>query len=83
MLLAGLVASYQKNLGADGDNGAAITSDAFLLKNLENQQHMGVLRDSLINKLYLYRGLDTIQAAILNMKLNSISKWIKSRKKGC
>ena len=32
MLLAGLVASYQKNLGADGDNGAAITSDAFLVK---------------------------------------------------
>ena len=70
-----------KNLGAAGDGGAVTTSDAFLAQKIRELAVHGSPKRYAHNQIGYNSRLDTIQAAILNVKLNSISKWIESRKK--
>ncbi len=70
-----------KNLGAAGDGGAVTTSDAFLAQKIRELAVHGSPKRYTHNQIGYNSRLDTIQAAILNVKLNSISKWIESRKK--
>ncbi len=70
-----------KNLGAAGDGGAITTSDAFLAQKIRELAVHGSPKRYTHNQIGYNSRLDTIQAAILNVKLNSISKWIESRKK--
>jgi len=68
-----------KNLGAYGDAGMVITNDERVAKTLK------MLRNHGSNKKYYYgihgfnSRLDTIQAAVLRVKLKYIDKWIDLR----
>ncbi len=70
-----------KNLGAAGDGGAVTTSDAFLAQKIRELAVHGSPKRYAHNQIGYNSRLDTIQAAILNVKLNSLSKCIQSRKK--
>ncbi len=70
-----------KNLGAAGDGGAVTTSDQKIAKKIrELAVHGSPIRYHHTQIGYNSR-LDTIQAAILNIKIKYISKWIKNRQK--
>ena len=70
-----------KNLGAAGDGGAVTTSDKKIAKKIrELAVHGSPIRYHHTQIGYNSR-LDTIQAAILNIKIKYISKWIYNRKK--
>ena len=70
-----------KNLGAAGDGGAVTTSDSFLAQKIRELAVHGSPKRYSHNQIGYNSRLDTIQAAVLNVKLNSISQWIESRKK--
>ena len=70
-----------KNLGAAGDGGAVTTSDHNINKRIrELAVHGSPIRYHHTQIGYNSR-LDTIQAAILNIKIKYIFKWINNRKK--
>ena len=70
-----------KNLGAAGDAGAVTTSDDKVAKKIrELAVHGSPIRYHHTQVGYNSR-LDTVQAAILNIKIKYISKWIKKREK--
>jgi dTDP-4-amino-4,6-dideoxygalactose transaminase len=68
-----------KNLGAYGDGGAIITND----DSLANRMRMFANHGALVKHQHQIEGinsrLDTIQAAILNVKLPHLQKWNKQR----
>ncbi len=70
-----------KNLGAYGDAGAITTNDSALAEKIR------ILRDCSQNKKYnsALKGdncrLDSIQAAVLDVKLKYIDKWNEQRRK--
>ena len=69
-----------KNLGAYGDGGAVVTSDAAVAKRL------GMLRNYGQKEKYqhMFRGfnrrLDTLQAAVLRTKLKHLDEWNEARR---
>jgi dTDP-4-amino-4,6-dideoxygalactose transaminase len=69
-----------KNLGAYGDGGAIVTSDAAIAKRL------GMLRNYGQKEKYqhMFRGfnrrLDTLQAAVLRAKLKHLDEWNEARR---
>ena len=70
-----------KNLGAAGDGGAVTTSDPIIAKKIrELAVHGSPLRYHHTQIGYNSR-LDSIQAAVLNIKIKYISKWINNRQK--
>ena len=70
-----------KNLGALGDAGAVVTSDKELADKVRALGNYGSDR----KYHHIYQGsnsrLDTIQAAVLNIKLGSLDKWNEERRK--
>lgn len=68
-----------KNLGAYGDGGAVVTNDEALSSRIR------MLKDHGRNKKYTHdligmnSRLDTIHAAVLNVKLKKLPKWNKDR----
>jgi dTDP-4-amino-4,6-dideoxygalactose transaminase len=69
-----------KNIGAMGDAGAVLTDDTQLAQRIrELSRHGSLARDH-----YRYIGtnarMDTIQAAILNIKLRQMKKWNSQRR---
>tara|TARA_B100000700_G_scaffold331602_1_gene466005 strand:+ start:18501 stop:19610 length:1110 start_codon:yes stop_codon:yes gene_type:complete len=70
-----------KNLGAYGDAGGIITDRKLLFKKMSMYANHG----SLIKHQHKIEGLnsrmDTIQAAVLNVKIKYLKKWIKQRRK--
>ncbi|MDY6844120.1 MAG: DegT/DnrJ/EryC1/StrS family aminotransferase [Thermodesulfobacteriota bacterium] len=70
-----------KNLGAYGDGGMVVTSDETIA------QKISLLRNHGSRTSYYYSAhgfnsrLDTLQAAILLVKLNYVDEWIKMRRK--
>ena len=70
-----------KNLGAYGDGGMVVTSDKTIA------QKINLLRNHGSRTSYYYSAhgfnsrLDTLQAAILLVKLNYVDEWVKMRRK--
>ena len=77
---AGCYSFYpSKNLGACGDGGIVVTNDMSLAEKLKMLRNYG----QKVRYEHLLKGLnarlDTVQAAILNIKLKHLDKWNKLR----
>ena len=68
-----------KNLGAAGDGGAVTTSNEYLAKRIKELAVHGSPSRYSHNDIGYNSRLDTIQAAVLNIKIKWISKWIQAR----
>jgi len=70
-----------KNLGAYGDGGAVVTNDLKVAKRLEMLRNYGQKE----KYQHLFRGynrrLDTLQAAVLRVKLKYLEKWNAARRR--
>jgi dTDP-4-amino-4,6-dideoxygalactose transaminase len=69
-----------KNLGAYGDGGAVTTNDAALAKKMDLLRNYGQERKYLHTVKGLNGRLDTLQAAILRVKLRHLSTWNEARR---
>lgn len=69
-----------KNLGAYGDGGAVLTDDGDLAARLRVLRNLG--RDSKYRmvEIGLNSKLDTLQAALLSVKLRHLSGWVARRR---
>ncbi len=70
-----------KNLGGAGDGGAITTNDSDLAKKIRELAIHGMPKRYLHTSIGYNSRLDSLQAAILNVKLNRLNKWIDQRKK--
>ncbi|QGY44450.1 aminotransferase class I/II-fold pyridoxal phosphate-dependent enzyme [Maribellus comscasis] len=68
-----------KNLGAFGDGGAVYTNDNELAKTIRSIANHGRKEMYVYERVGLNSRLDSMQAAILEVKLKSIEKHIKAR----
>ncbi len=71
-----------KNLGAYGDAGAVVTRDAGLAEQVRRLRDHGRLPGEKFDHLTIgsnYR-MDTLQAAVLNVKLKRLEDWNKRRR---
>lgn len=68
-----------KNLGCMGDGGAMFTNDDELAKRLKMMANHGQGVQYQHDEIGVNSRLDTIQAAILNIKLNYLDDYAKSR----
>jgi len=69
-----------KNLGAAGDAGAITTNNFALAKTIRELAIHGMPKRYLHTEIGYNSRLDELQAAILNVKLSRLNKWIKQRK---
>ena len=69
-----------KNLGAVGDAGAITTNNFALAKTIRELAIHGMPKRYLHTEIGYNSRLDELQAAILNIKLSRLNKWIKQRK---
>tara|TARA_B100000965_G_scaffold353526_1_gene329428 strand:- start:2003 stop:3172 length:1170 start_codon:yes stop_codon:yes gene_type:complete len=69
-----------KNLGAAGDGGAVTANDSDLVKTIRELAIHGMPKRYLHTEIGYNTRLDSLQAAILNVKLIRLNKWIKQRK---
>ena len=70
-----------KNLGCAGDGGAVTTSNKSLAQKIRELAVHGSPKKYTHNYIGYNSRLDVIQAAILNVKIKSIKKWVKLRQK--
>jgi UDP-2-acetamido-2-deoxy-ribo-hexuluronate aminotransferase len=70
-----------KNLGAYGDGGALMCNDEKLSKTIRAMANHGQEEKYKHNRIGINSRLDSIQAAILNVKLKYLSKYISNRQK--
>ena len=68
-----------KNLGAAGDGGAITTNNCDLAKKIRQLAIHGMPKRYLHTNIGYNSRLDSLQAAILNVKLIRLNKWIKQR----
>ena len=68
-----------KNLGAAGDGGAITTNDYDLAKTIRELAIHGMPKRYLHTKIGYNSRLDSLQAAILNIKLPRLNQWINQR----
>ncbi len=69
-----------KNLGAYGDGGALYTNDDILAKKIRSLANHGMETRYYYDKIGINSRLDSIQAAILNIKLAHLDDYAKSRR---
>jgi len=80
--IAGCISFFPaKNLGAFGDAGAVLTNDEELAKNIELIRIHGAPSKYEHTILGINSRLDSIQAAVINVKLRYIAKWNELRRK--
>jgi dTDP-4-amino-4,6-dideoxygalactose transaminase len=78
--VAGTFSFYPgKNLGAYGDAGCIITNDDYLERKFRMYANHGALIKHEHQMEGINSRLDTVQAAILNVKLKHISDWNRKR----
>ena len=70
-----------KNLGAFGDGGAVFTSDDKLAAVIRSISHHGMKQKYHYQRVGINSRLDSLQAAILSVKLKHLEKHIKARQK--
>jgi dTDP-4-amino-4,6-dideoxygalactose transaminase len=70
-----------KNLGACGDAGAATTDDVVVAEQIRLWRNHGRHAKYLHEQLGLGERLDTLQAAILRVKLSYLDAWTTSRRR--
>ena len=68
-----------KNLGAAGDGGAITTNDFDLAKIIRELAIHGMPKRYFHTNIGYNSRLDSLQAAILNIKLKRLNKWIEQR----
>jgi len=68
-----------KNLGAYGDAGAVVTNDDELARKMRMYANHGALKKHAHEMEGINSRLDTLQAAILNVKLPHIHEWNRKR----
>lgn len=68
-----------KNLGAYGDGGAIFTDDDLLAEKLNSIVNHGMEKRYYYDRVGVNSRLDSIQAAILNVKLNHFDTYIENR----
>lgn len=68
-----------KNLGAFGDGGMVITNDATVAQKMRSLRNYGAPRKYFHPDLGKNSRLDTLQAAILQVKLPHLREWNQSR----
>jgi dTDP-4-amino-4,6-dideoxygalactose transaminase len=68
-----------KNLGAFGDGGIVLTSDATVAQKMRSLRNYGAPRKYFHPDLGTNSRLDTLQAAVLNVKLPHLAGWNQSR----
>ena len=69
-----------KNLGAAGDGGAITTNNFDLAKTIRELAVHGMPKRYFHTNIGYNSRLDSLQAAILNVKLTRLNKWIERRK---
>ena len=69
-----------KNLGAAGDGGAITTNNLELAKAIRELAVHGMPKRYFHTNIGYNSRLDSLQAAILNVKLTRLNKWIERRK---
>ncbi len=69
-----------KNLGAAGDGGAITTNDSKVATTIRELANHGMPKRYLHTSIGYNSRLDSLQAAILNIKLTRLNKWIEKRK---
>jgi dTDP-4-amino-4,6-dideoxygalactose transaminase len=69
-----------KNLGAYGDGGAVVTNDSALAERLRRMRNYGQKKKYVHVEKGFNRRLDTLQAAILRVKLRHLDEWNSSRR---
>lgn len=70
-----------KNLGACGDGGIVTTNDAKVAETIRSLRNCGQTSKNVHELEPFNRRLDSIQAAILRVKLRYLDQWIESRRK--
>jgi len=79
--LAGAISFFPtKNLGAFGDGGMTVCSDDKLADEVKALRFHGGRRRYFYNTLGFNTRLDTIQAAVLNIKLKHLDAWNQRRR---
>ena len=69
-----------KNLGGAGDGGAITTNDSDLAKTIRELAIHGMPKRYIHTNIGYNSRLDSLQSAILNIKLTRLNKWITQRK---
>jgi len=78
---AGLLSFHpSKNLGAFGDGGAVLTNDAELAAHLRVVRNLGKSGKYEFERVAPNSKLDTLQAAILRVKLRHLDAWVERRR---
>lgn len=68
-----------KNLGGFGDGGMVVTRDAEIARKVRSLRNYGAPQKYLHSDLGTNSRLDTIQAAVLNVKLPYLTEWNRQR----
>lgn len=77
---AGAFSFYpSKNLGAYGDAGAVVTNDDNLAREIRLLRNWGSTEKYVHERIGFNSRLDTLQAAVLNVKLRYLDDWIERR----
>ena len=79
---AGAILSFHpsKNLGAFGDGGAVLTSDPRVAEGLRVARNLGKSDKHRFARVAPNTKLDTLQAAILEVKLRHLDAWVARRR---
>ncbi len=68
-----------KNLGAVGDGGMVVTQDEPIAQSLRSMRNYGAVRKYIHTEYGVNSRLDTVQAAVLQVKLPHLAAWNQQR----